>query len=144
MWLVAHLLRQHNCQDLVKPWRRHYMKILSLLLALCEGNPLVTSGFPSKWVSDTGLWFYLILGWSNCWINSRVSVDLRCYDARVTSLQCFIISQTKYWELNSELKKPFELVLWENDRLWVFLCDEAKPHACTSHQQWEHESQHSY
>ena len=29
-------------------WWRHQMEIFSLLLALCEGNPLVTGGFPSQ------------------------------------------------------------------------------------------------
>ena len=29
-------------------WWRHQMETFSALLALCEGNPLVTSGFPSQ------------------------------------------------------------------------------------------------
>ena len=29
-------------------WWRHQMETFSLLLVLCEGNPLVTSGFPSE------------------------------------------------------------------------------------------------
>ena len=31
------------------------MKTLTLLLALCEGNPLVTSGFPSQKASNVEL-----------------------------------------------------------------------------------------
>ena len=30
------------------PWWCHQMETFSLLLALCEGNPLVTAGFPSQ------------------------------------------------------------------------------------------------
>ena len=33
----------------------HDMETLSSLLALCEGNPPVTGGFPSQWVSDADL-----------------------------------------------------------------------------------------
>ena len=32
-----------------RTWRRHDMEMLSALLALCEGNPPVTGGFPSQW-----------------------------------------------------------------------------------------------
>ena len=38
--------------------RHHGIKTLSTLLALCEGNPLVTSGFPSQRVSNAGLWCF--------------------------------------------------------------------------------------
>ena len=33
--------------DLGHPWWRHQMKTFSVLLAVCEGNPPVTGGFPS-------------------------------------------------------------------------------------------------
>ena len=33
---------------LVRTWWRHQMETISALLALCEGNPMVTDGFPSK------------------------------------------------------------------------------------------------
>ena len=39
-------------------WWRHEMKAYYALLALCEGNPQVTSGFPSR-ASDTELWCFL-------------------------------------------------------------------------------------
>ena len=35
-------------EKLVKPWWRHQMEVLPALLALCEGNPPVTGGFPSQ------------------------------------------------------------------------------------------------
>ena len=31
-----------------KAWWRHQLKPFSALFALCEGNPLVTAGFPSQ------------------------------------------------------------------------------------------------
>ena len=33
--------------------RRHQMETISALLALCEGNPPVTGGFPSQRYSNT-------------------------------------------------------------------------------------------
>ena len=38
-------------------WR--YMEMLSTLLALCEGNPWVTGGFPSWMSSNADLWYSL-------------------------------------------------------------------------------------
>ena len=35
------------------------METLSALAALCEGNPSVTSGFPSQRVSDADVWCFL-------------------------------------------------------------------------------------
>ena len=41
-------------------WRRHDMETLSAILAFCEGNPSVTSGFLFTW----GQW---------CWTNSTIT-----------------------------------------------------------------------
>ena len=41
------------------PWWLHYMETFSVLLALYEGNPLVTSGFPSQRASNVELWCFL-------------------------------------------------------------------------------------
>ena len=35
------------------------MELLPALLALCEGNPPVTSGFPSQWDSGAEIWCFL-------------------------------------------------------------------------------------
>ena len=43
----------------VSPWRYHDMKTLSALLAIREGNPLVTGSFPSQKVSDAELCCFL-------------------------------------------------------------------------------------
>ena len=39
-------------------WWRYDMGTLSTLLALCEGNPLVTSGFPSQTASNAELFYF--------------------------------------------------------------------------------------
>ena len=44
----------HNTPAL-NSWWRHGMETLSALLALCEGNPLVTGGFPSHKVNNVEL-----------------------------------------------------------------------------------------
>ena len=38
----------HDEQMIVIPWWHHEMEIFSMLLALCEGNTLLTSGFSSE------------------------------------------------------------------------------------------------
>ena len=40
---------------------------LSTLLALCEGNPSVTDGFPSLRASNAELWSFLCC-WTNIWV----------------------------------------------------------------------------
>ena len=50
-------------------WRRHPMKIFSVLLALCKGNPLVTGGFPSK-AGDAELWCFFDLS-PNKWLSKQ-------------------------------------------------------------------------
>ena len=46
--------KQQNCVQIlwdilyIKPQRRHDIETFSMLLALCEGNPLVNGGFPSQ------------------------------------------------------------------------------------------------
>ena len=40
-------------------WWWHGMERLSTLLALCEGNPPVTGGFPSQRASNADLWGFL-------------------------------------------------------------------------------------
>ena len=40
-------------------WWRHGMETITALLALCEGNPPVTGGFPSRRVSNWERWRFL-------------------------------------------------------------------------------------
>ena len=42
------LRRRHRAVSATIPWWRHHVETLSALLTLCEGNPSVTGGFPSK------------------------------------------------------------------------------------------------
>ena len=63
----------------------HDTETLSTLLALCEGNPPMTGGFPSQRASNAELIFAFLLAWTNCWENTQVACDLRCHDAELTS-----------------------------------------------------------
>ena len=62
-------------------WLRHQMETCSVLLALCEGNPSITSGFRSKsqWRED--LMFSSIHAWANGWANNRDTGDIRRHRA---------------------------------------------------------------
>ena len=58
-------------------WWRHQMEPFSTLLALCEGKPLVTDGFPHKGQWYKALMFSLICDWTN----SRDAGDLKRHRA---------------------------------------------------------------
>ena len=69
-------------------WWCHVMETHSILLALCEGNPLVTGGFASQKANSPhkgpviqALMFSLILAKINNWINQRITCDLSRHDA---------------------------------------------------------------
>ena len=68
-------------------WWRHDMETLSALLALYEGNPRVTGGFPSQNANDADLNVSFDVSWTRCWTNSPMVGDLRRYNAHVTSLK---------------------------------------------------------
>ena len=55
------------------PWWRRQMKRFSVLLALCEGNPTITGGFPSQ----RPVTRIFDVFWTNGWPNSREAGDLR-------------------------------------------------------------------
>ena len=55
------------------------METFSTLLALCEGNPPVTGGFPSQKQWCGALMFSLICAWANVWANNRDAGDLKCH-----------------------------------------------------------------
>ena len=61
----------------VLAWWRHQMEAFSTSLALCEGNPPVTGGFPHKDQWRGALMFSLICSWSNGWANNQDAGDLR-------------------------------------------------------------------
>ena len=68
------------------PWWWLDMETLSALLALCEGNPPFTGGFPSQRASNVELWFSFLHTWTDCWTNSGVAGDLTCCGPHVMSL----------------------------------------------------------
>ena len=63
-------------------WWRHQMETFSASLALCEGNPPVTGGFPSQRPVTRSLVFSLICAWTNGWANAWDAGDLRPHRAR--------------------------------------------------------------
>ena len=63
-------------------WWCHHMETFSALVALCEGNPLVSGRFPSQRPVARALKFALICAWTNNWANNRETGDLRRNRAR--------------------------------------------------------------
>ena len=81
--------------------RWHYqMEPFAALLAICEGNPPVTGGFPHQGMWSGTLMFSLISACTNGWANNRDAGDWRRhrahYDVTVKSkfvtLDCWIIA----------------------------------------------------
>ena len=68
--------------------------LLVTLLALCEGNPPVTGGFPSQRDSNVKFWCVFVVSLNNCWTISRVAGDITCHDVHVTSLLCACTVET--------------------------------------------------
>ena len=65
----------------VIPWWRLGREINAAILALCEGNPLFTNGFPLIRGSNVELWCCLwCLSKTSCWASSWVASDLKCHD----------------------------------------------------------------
>ena len=57
--------------------RRHQMETFSALLALYEGNPPVTSGFPSQRPVTRNVYVFFICAWTNGWANHDFCFSLR-------------------------------------------------------------------
>ena len=55
------------------------METFSALLGVCEGNPPLSSGFPSQSQWRGALMFSLICTWTNDGANNRDAGDLRCH-----------------------------------------------------------------
>ena len=65
----------------------HDMEGISTLMALCDGNPIVTAGFPlSKTTRQEciALMISLMPASVSCWINNTVFGDMKRYDAHVS------------------------------------------------------------
>ena len=61
------------------PWWHHQMKKMSVLLALCEGNSLVTCEFPSQKPVTRTYDDSLIWDLTNGWASNRDPGDLSCH-----------------------------------------------------------------
>ena len=77
-----------HCNEVTAAWWRHQMETFSALLAICEGNSPVTTGFPLQWRGV--LMFPLICTWTNGWAKNRNAGDLRrhCAHYDVTLMRC--------------------------------------------------------
>ena len=77
---VPMLYWYHFPNMVISCWR-HQMETFSALLALCEGNPPVTGGFPSQSQCRGDLMFSLVCAWTNNWANNRDVDGLRRHSA---------------------------------------------------------------
>ena len=111
-------------------WWRHQMRTFSALLALYEGNPPVTGGFPHKGQGRGALMFSLTFAWTNGWANNRDAGDLRglhvhcdvtvmCSQGSI--IQCAIFSScnnlaggNKYMKLNTITHISLTRYQWVN------------------------------
>ena len=70
------------------PETRHVMMSwYGILVALCEGNPPASGGFPSQRTSNAKLLMMSsVLSWTSSWKNSWFSIDLKHHGALVASV----------------------------------------------------------
>ena len=61
------------------------------LLALCEGNPPMTGGFPYKGQLRGAVMLSLISAWTNGWTNSLDAGDLRLHGVHYEVTVCHIL-----------------------------------------------------
>ena len=99
---VADTTHIYNQWGRTVTWWRHQMETLSALLVLCDGNPPVTSWFPSHKGQWRGAWiFSSICAWTNVFAKNQDPADLRRhrthYDVRVMILTK--LNATRGWRL---------------------------------------------
>ena len=100
----GHRIEGYTCIVFKLWWWCHQMGTFSMLLAICEGNPLVTGGFPSQRpeMQSFDIFFDLCLNkrltkQSRCWWLEMPSCSLWCY-CNVCS--CMFINK---WILNQSV-----------------------------------------
>ena len=84
----------------VSIWWRHHVYWQSMVaswygnpsasLAICEGNPTVTNGFPWQRTANTELWVLsLLLSWTSCWTNQESCqwFEMPCCSRDVTVME---------------------------------------------------------
>ena len=70
--LVAYLSCFISCPIFtLKTWWCLDMEILSMLLALCEGNSPITGGFPPQRATNVEVWCFFFVCLNNCWAGIR-------------------------------------------------------------------------
>ena len=86
-WLSDMIAVGVVCLALLLQWCRliqthNVVMTVSALLALCEGNPTVTGGFPSRKANKAELWYVhcFLLAWTSCWTNSWGADDLKSHN----------------------------------------------------------------
>ena len=80
----------------------------STLLALCEGNPSITGGFPNKGP---------VVQSFDCWTNTQVACDLRLHEAHVTSLITCLSDKTYMPEVTNYIQIKFRITKAVHDKL---------------------------
>ena len=64
-WTIQYIIML--CNHCISPtWRRYPMETRSALLALCEGYPSATGGFPSQRASSAELWWFFGIRLKKC------------------------------------------------------------------------------
>ena len=81
-WTKSLICFKWTCWDMnilsfIRVWWRHGRETISVILALCGGNPLVTDGFPSQRTSNADLWCFLFMSWKSYQANNRI--DMSCH-----------------------------------------------------------------
>ena len=111
----------------VVTWWHHEMEMISPLLALCEGYPIATNGFPSQRANNVELWCFH-------WCSSEQTVgqtggacDLRCHDTHVKPLKCHRWKQMCGVLLKCPLIVPL-LYIFKPIQLWHMIIKGLKSH----------------
>ena len=119
--LLSHATRSRNMI-----WWRHQMEIFSALLAICEGNPSASGGFPSQSQWRGALMFSLICTWTNGWANNRVTGDLRRhrahYDVHIMTIAPCVCIRGHIVCCNNDTSVGF----YSFSKCCVFLCQSIK------------------
>ena len=106
------------------PWWRCQMEKFSMLLSLCEGNPLVTGEFPSQ--SSVTWSFDVFFDWG---LNKRLSKQSRCLWFQMPSCSLWCYCNATASDLNTlrfETKRPtfadsiFKCIFFLLENHWTF------------------------
>ena len=107
---------------------KHQMETFSALLALCEGNPPVTGGFPLQRPVGRSFAFF-ICAWTNGWANNRDASELihngQWHGAMIFSLICAWPDETPViWDaialiITSLQCHHYAYGIWECESTWL-------------------------